>query len=67
MKLDFNDFMGRLELLRDKICTGEKLPDVNFALLVFEAPVNPCSERRPLHLWLKRNGVEVEEWQKANS
>ena len=67
MKLDFNDFMERLKFLRDKICTGENLSDVNFALLVFETPTNPCSERKPLHLWLKYNGIEVEEWHKANS
>ena len=60
-------FMESLQKLSDKLNTNEKLDMYNFALIVFETPNNPCSEREVLQQWFKDNGVEVEEWQKANS
>lgn len=61
---NFNDFLESLEKLKLKICKGEALDDVDFALIVFETPTKSCSERGPLQNWLKSHGVEVEEWQK---
>ena len=63
-KLDFNDFLKHLEKLKLRFCEGEVLDDVDFALIVFEAPTKSCSERIVLQKWLKENGVEVEEWRK---
>jgi hypothetical protein len=62
-KLDFNNFLSHLEKLKLQIENGEQLDDVSFALIVFETPTNPCSERWKLQNWLKENGIEVEEWQ----
>lgn len=61
-KIDFKKFIQSLERLREKICTGEQLDDVDFALIVFETYTNPCSERWPLQKWLKENKIEVKEW-----
>ena len=61
-KFDFNDFLNSLEKLKLKICEGEALDDVDFALIVFEAPTRSCSERGPLQKWLKSQGLDVEEW-----
>lgn len=61
--INFQNFQQHLELLHQKFYEGEKL-NVDFALIVFEAPNNPCSERHPLQAWLKNNGVEIEEWHK---
>jgi len=66
-KLDFNDFMNHLEKLKFEICKNELLDDVDFALIVFETPTNPCSERWILQNWLSKNGVDIKEWQKVNS
>ena len=61
-KFDFNDFLNSLGKLKLKICEGEALDDVDFALIVFEAPTRSCSERGPLQKWLKSHDVDVEEW-----
>lgn len=67
MKINMDDFSSHLTDLYYKITEGENLDTIDFALIVFEAPTNPCSERGALQSWLRYNGVEVEEWQKANS
>lgn len=63
-KLDFNDFLRHLEKLKFNIEKNELLDNVSFALIVFEAPQNICSERWILQKWLKENGIEIEEWHK---
>ena len=67
MKINMDDFSSHLTDLYYKITEGENLDTIDFALIVFEAPTNPCSERGALQSWLRYNGIEVEEWQKANS
>jgi len=51
--------------LRDKIRAGEHLDDVDFALLVYETPQNPCSERVVIQQWFKDHGMEIKEWLKT--
>ena len=63
-KLDFNDFLQHLEKLKLRFCKGEALDDVDFALIVYEPLYKKCSERQELQKWLRKNGIEVEEWQK---
>lgn len=62
MNIDFSKFISSLTNLKNKICAGEGLDDVDFALIVFESPKNICSERKPLMTWLTSNGIDVEEW-----
>lgn len=54
--------MKSLEKLHDKICANEQLSDVDFALIVYETPLNECSERKMLQRWIKENGLQIEEW-----
>lgn len=67
MKINMDEFSSHLTDLYYEITEGENLDTIDFALIVFEAPTNPCSERGALQSWLRYNGLEVEEWQKANS
>jgi len=55
----------------DLIATGWKntlgfLEEPEIILLVYETPINPCSERRPLMEWFAENGVDVREWRKLS-
>ena len=63
-KIDFNKFINSLQNLHDKICEGEHLPDLDFALIVFETATNKCSERWSLQDWVRKNGIEINEWHK---
>lgn len=48
-QLDFEEVIERFRRLRAKILLAEpNLKDINFALLVHEAPTNKCSERVPI-------------------
>ena len=62
-RIDMNDFYKHLSNLAEKIVVNEKLDDIDFAFIVYEAPTKPCSERWPIQMWLKNNGIKVEEWQ----
>jgi len=61
-QINFENFMESLEKLHDKICVNEQLSDVDFALIVYETPLNECSERKMLQRWIKENGLQIEEW-----
>jgi len=70
-KINFEDFIKHLNDLRDKICKGEGLDDVDFAFIFFEKPDNPCSERRAFTDWFWREstnlvdgGIAISEWNK---
>ena len=62
--LDINEFLDHLDNLSMSMAEGEGIKDVDFALIVFEAPTRACSERVMLQDWLRAHGVEVEEWKK---
>lgn len=65
--LDFENVMQRFRSLRDGILAREpSLKDVNFALIVHEAPSNSCSERVPIQQWFAANGHPIFEWQKPS-
>lgn len=61
-KLNFQNVIERFQLLHDTICAKEHLEDCDFALIVHEAPTNPCSERDPIQQWFADNGQPIEEW-----
>lgn len=63
--IDVDEFIAQLIVLKEQIEEGEHLEDVDFALIVFEAPSRACSERGELQNWLRAHGVEVEEWKKT--
>lgn len=63
-QIDFKSFYKHLISLAKKIQEGENLEEVNFALLVYEAEKNPCSERAMLKKWFNENGYVLEEWHK---
>ena len=60
--LNAADPTNSLEKLAAAIKMGENLDYVDFALIVYESPTNPCSERVILQQWLHDNGIECEEW-----
>lgn len=61
-QLDFQTIMNRFEELAARIKTTEGFDDVDFALMLHEAPTNPCSERIAIHLWFTENGYSISEW-----
>ena len=66
-KLNFEEVKARFESLRTRILENEpSLGDVNFALIVHEAPTNKCSERVPIQQWFAAHGMRVQEWSKPS-
>ena len=64
-RLDFNSIMKRFEKLEATIKSTKNLEeDIDFVLIVYETPQNPCSERRVLQKWFEENGYELKEWSK---
>lgn len=62
-QLNFEEVKARFESLRSRILENEpSLGDVNFALIVHEAPTNKCSERVPIQQWFAAHGMRVQEW-----
>ena len=41
------------------------MSDPDIALIVYETPDNPCSERGPIIEWFKNNGMEITEFYPA--
>lgn len=60
--IDFDNFINHLENLKNKIELGENLTNIDFALIVFEAPSNLCSERQMIQRWFKENNYNIKEW-----
>ena len=63
-KLDFQHIILRFDSLAKQIATNENFDDVDFALIVHEAPSNSCSERLMLQRWFAANGYQLNEWSK---
>lgn len=64
-QLDFNDVIARCERIGKYIQSLEKFShDPEIALILHEAPQNPCSERRVIQEWFAANGVQIIEWSK---
>lgn len=62
--LDFNLIIERFVKLHDKLAADLQYSDVDFALMVYEAPANPCSERQVILKWFAEHGMPIQEWRK---
>ena len=60
--IDVEEFLTKLEKLAGKFKENEHLDEVDFALIVYEAPQNLCSERQPIQAWGAFTGLEIHEW-----
>ena len=65
-KLDFRTIWQKFERLAETIQSREGIKDINFALLLHEAPTKQCSERVPIQQWFAANGHPISEWQKPS-
>lgn len=63
-QLNFEQIMQRFVNLSIAIKSKENLDDVDFALIVHEAPTKECSERAMIQRWFAANGYQVNEWSK---
>lgn len=61
-KINLIQFQNSLGTLASKIAAQENLQDIDFALLVYETPSNPCSERVAIQQWGKEHGLYITEW-----
>jgi len=61
-KLDFADVWERFTDLASMVRSREGIEDVNFALMVHEAPTNKCSERVPIQEWFAAHDYPIQEW-----
>ena len=66
-KLDFKNIMDRFVDLAKRIETKNNLNNVDFALMVYEAPNKACSERCVIQSWFRDNGLPIEEWKVDNN
>lgn len=62
-KIDFNDFKSHLMKLATSYANNEgiDIDDITIALMVYEVPSNPCSERSVIRDWLQSNGEDGSE------
>lgn len=61
-RLKFNEIIQKFEDIAAKVKNDlgfEEEPEI--ILIVYEAPNNPCSERRVIQEWFRDNGVECKE------
>lgn len=61
-KINLIQFQNSLGNLAAKIAAQENIQDIDFALLVYETPANPCSERVAIQQWGKENNIAIQEW-----
>ena len=62
-KINLIQFQNSLGKLASQIANDEGFQDVDFALLVYETPINPCSERGPIQKWGEEHNLNIREWQ----
>lgn len=61
--MDFEDIMTRFYAFAQKYKTDFNVDgNVDFALLVHEAPTNPCSERIMIQRWFHKYGINCAEY-----
>ena len=58
--LDFNFVFDKLKSIANKF--NKDLKNIELILIVYETPNNPCSERNSIIEWFKKNGIEIEEF-----
>ena len=61
-QLDFCEIWKHFIALAEKIKSKEEFDDVDFALILHEAPGNTCSERSTIQRWFRENGNPIWEW-----
>ena len=61
-QLDFCEIWKHFIALAEKIKSKEGFSDVDFALILHEAPGNTCSERSTIQRWFRENGNPIWEW-----
>lgn len=61
-KINVIQFKNSLGNLASKIAIQENIQNIDFALLVYETPSNPCSERVIIQQWGKEHNIKIEEW-----
>lgn len=63
-KLDYNNIMDRFNSLAQRIKEKEQIDhDIEFVLIFYEKPDNPCSERVMVHKWFQEHGYPITEWE----
>lgn len=62
-KINVTQFQNSLGKLAAQIAQDEGFKNIDFALLVYETPQNPCSERGPIQQWFHEHNIKCEEWQ----
>ena len=62
-KINLSQFQNSLGKLASQIANDEGFQDIDFALLVYETPTNPCSERGPIQKWGEEHNLNIREWQ----
>lgn len=62
-KINLTQFQNSLGKLASKISAQENIHNIDFALIVYETPSNPCSERIAIQQWGKEHNLQIEEWQ----
>lgn len=60
--LSFQEIMQRFKNLEKQI--GKSC---DFALIFYETPTNPCSERVMVQKWFREKGYEITEWERNDS
>lgn len=64
-QLDFQDVLNRCERMGKYIQSLEKFShDPEIALILHEAPQNPCSERGAIQNWFVEHNYPITEWSK---
>lgn len=62
-KVDFNKMMAGIRAFADQYKKENYInEEIIMVLIVYETPLNPCSERQALVDYFKKNGVNCEEW-----
>lgn len=62
--IDFGTFYSKISYFADKYKEFEKINDeIILVFIVYEAPKNPCSERRAIINFFNENGIECKELQ----
>ena len=61
-KIDFDKMMADIEDLANRYAIANKIEEeIIIVLIVYETPINPCGERKPLQDFFNAHGVECKE------
>lgn len=60
--IDFNQFISDMDKLMEDYKLATSIENPLIALVVYETPDNPCSERSQLQSWITSHGIICEEF-----